>query len=67
LISWGSELLVFDEEGYMAVGQVSPQGFEPRRRYWLGDSIAWTHPAILSSVPTRIIVKDGSRLVVYSF
>jgi hypothetical protein len=67
LAVWGEDLLVFDEDGYLAVGPVSRDGFQPLHRYRLGDSIAWTHPAVLAGSSNRILVKDGSRLMVYSF
>ena len=64
LVVWGDDLLVFQEDGSLVVGQVLRDGFHPLRTYELGDSIAWAHPAIAG---TKIVVKDGSRLAVYLF
>ena len=64
LVAWGNELLVFQEDGSLVVGQVSREGFRPLRTYSLGRSMMWAHPAV---VDNRIIIKDGSRLAVYSF
>jgi outer membrane protein assembly factor BamB len=62
LIAWGDELLVFREDGWLVVGKVSREGLLSVRRYRLGSFPMWGHPAV---VDNRIIIKDGSRLVVY--
>ena len=62
LISWGDRLLVFREDGWLDVGEVSRGGFRLVRKYQLGSSICWGHPAIVGH---RILVRDGPRLVTY--
>jgi len=64
LIAWGNELLVFQEDGSLVVGQVSRDGFRPLRTYVLGRSGTWAHPAI---VDDRIIVRDGDLLAAFRF
>jgi outer membrane protein assembly factor BamB len=64
LISWEDRLLVFRENGSLVVGEVSRDDFRTVRTYRLGGSRMWGHPAV---VDNRIIIKDGSRLVVYQF
>ena len=63
LVAWGNEVLVFLEDGSLVVGQVGRNGFRPLRTYRLGRSRLWAHPAVVGN---RIIVKDGSRLVVFA-
>lgn len=62
LISWGDDVLVFLEEGSLIVGTVFTDRFETLQRYHLGGSTMWSHPAITDN---RIVIKDGSRLVVF--
>jgi outer membrane protein assembly factor BamB len=62
LIARGNEVLVFREDGSLLVGKVSLDGFETIRRYGVGGSLMWAHPAILGD---RIIVRDGDRIAVY--
>ena len=62
LIAWGSQVLVFRENGSLVVGEVSREGFRTLRTYRLGGERMWGHPAV---VDDRVIIKDGSRLAVY--
>jgi outer membrane protein assembly factor BamB len=62
LISWGSEVLVFLEDGSLVIGEVSRDRFRSLRRYSLGSAGMYGHPAI---VDNRIVIKDGERLAVY--
>ncbi len=62
LVSRGNHVLVFREDGWLEVGDVSLQGFRSLRRYRLGDSICWGHPALVDS---RILVRDGALLAAY--
>jgi outer membrane protein assembly factor BamB len=62
LISWGNEVLVFQEDGSLVVGKVSREGMLSQRRYRLGSSPMWGHPAIVNG---QIIIKNGSHLKVY--
>ncbi len=64
LIAWGSQILVFREDGSLVVGDVSGQGFRTLRRYPLGRSPMWGHPAVVGD---RIVIRDGTRLAVYRF
>jgi len=64
LVAWGDEVLVFQEDGSLVVGQVSRDGFHPRRTYVLGRSGTWAHPAIAGD---RIIIRDGDRLAGFRF
>ena len=57
-------MLVFREDGWLEVGEVSRGGFRSVRKYRLGDSICWAHPALVGD---RILVRDGSRLAAYRF
>jgi outer membrane protein assembly factor BamB len=62
LIARGDEVLVFREDGLLVIGKVSVSGFEVIRRYRVGGSLMWAHPAI---VHDNIIVRDGDRIAVY--
>jgi len=62
LISCGDDVLVFLEDGSLVVGKVSRDRFQTLQRYHPGDSIMWGHPSISDS---RILIKDGSQLVVF--
>jgi outer membrane protein assembly factor BamB len=64
LVSYGNHLLVFREDGWMEVGEVSLHDFRLLRRYHLGDSVCWGHPAL---VDNRILVRDGTLLAAYRF
>lgn len=62
LVAWGNQLLVFREDGSLVVGTVTRKGLQAQRRYRLGSSKMWGHPAVIKD---RIIIKDRKRLVVY--
>jgi outer membrane protein assembly factor BamB len=62
IIAWGSEALVFLEDGSLLVGTVTADWFRLVRRYSLGNSGGWAHPALAAG---HIIVKDGNRLAAY--
>jgi outer membrane protein assembly factor BamB len=62
LIASGSRLLVFIDDGSLTVGQVFRDRFQPERKYNLGASVAWAHPAVAGN---RLIVRDGGRLATY--
>ena len=62
ILAWGDQALVFSEDGFLAVGAVKQRAFHLLRRYRLGDSGAWAHPAVAGN---RIVVKNGTRLAVY--
>jgi len=64
LVAWGNELLVFQEDGSLVVGQVSRDGFHPLRTYVLGRSGTWAHPAV---VDDRVVVRDGDLLAAFRF
>jgi outer membrane protein assembly factor BamB len=62
LVSRGDQVLVFRENGWLVVGQVSRERFQLLGEYRVGGSPMWGHPAI---VPGRILIKDGARLASY--
>ncbi len=62
LIAWGSQVLVFGEDGSLVVGEVTRERFELLRSYSLGGPGMWGHPAVAAG---RILVRDGERLVCY--
>lgn len=62
LIAAGSRLLVFLDDGSLTFGHVFPDRFQPERKYKLGASVAWAHPAVAGN---RLIVRDGGRLSTY--
>ena len=62
LVSWGDQLLVFLEDGSLVVGKVSRNRFQKIRKYELGRSLMWGHPAVTDN---RLILKDGKRLAVF--
>jgi outer membrane protein assembly factor BamB len=62
LIASGGRLLVFLDDGSLTVGQVLRDRFQPERKYNLGASVAWAHPAVAGN---RLIVRDGGRLAAY--
>jgi outer membrane protein assembly factor BamB len=64
LISWGSQLLAFREDGSLVVGDVSAAGFSELRRYRLGRPPMWGHPAVVDDL---VVVRDGRRVAVYRF
>jgi outer membrane protein assembly factor BamB len=61
LISWGDEVMVFMDNGSLIIGKVENRSFHELEKYRLGDSIGWSHPAV---VGTRIIYRDGDDLAV---
>jgi hypothetical protein len=50
--------------GVVSAWHAATGGFRPVRKYRLGDSICWAHPALVGD---RILVRDGSRLAAYQF
>jgi outer membrane protein assembly factor BamB len=62
LISWENRLLLFREDGWLEIGEVSRTGFKAERKFRLGDSICWAHPVLVGN---RILVRDGTRLIAY--
>jgi len=62
LVSRGNHVLVFRGDGWLDVGEVSRSGFPLLRKYKMGDSTCWGHPAV---VDNRILIRDGSRLAAY--
>jgi outer membrane protein assembly factor BamB len=64
LISWDDRVLVAQEDGTLLLAEVSREGLQPIRRYRLGHSVAWSHPAVAGG---RIVFRDGTRLAVSRF
>jgi len=62
LVSWGDEVMVFTDHGSLIIGKVARERFLRLKEYRLGDSVGWSHPAVVGS---RIIYRDGRDLVVY--
>jgi len=62
VVAWGNAALVFMDDGSLVVGKVSRRGFSPDRRYSLGTSGAWAHPAVTND---RIVARDGNRIAAY--
>ncbi len=62
LISWGGHLLVFREDSSLVVGEVSRDGLQILRRYQLGSTGTWAHPAIVDNL---ILFRSGKRLATY--
>ena len=62
LISRGSEVMAFLEDGTLLVGEVAQRTMRVVRRYGLGKNMAWTHAAVAGD---RIVCKAGGRLLVY--
>jgi len=62
LISWGDAVLVFRQDGFLIVGEVSKDRLREIRRYRLWNGRSWAHPAI---VDDRILVRSGKQLTVY--
>ena len=61
LISWSDEVMVIQEGGTLLLAEVSRAGLRPFRKYRLGHSVAWSHPAVVGD---RIVFRDGTRLAV---
>ncbi|MCP4200996.1 MAG: PQQ-binding-like beta-propeller repeat protein [bacterium] len=61
VIAWGSQVLVIQEDGMLLLAEVSRSGLVPIRKYGLGESVAWSHPAVVGD---RLVFRDGSRLAV---
>jgi outer membrane protein assembly factor BamB len=61
LISWDERVLVAQEDGNLLLAEVSREGLRPIRKYRLGHSVAWSHPAVAGD---RIVFRDGTRLAV---
>lgn len=61
LVAWGDEAMAFMDDGSLIVGKVEDHTFRRVKTYRLGDSIAWSHPAVVGS---RIVYRDGSNLAV---
>jgi outer membrane protein assembly factor BamB len=64
LIAWGDQILTFKEDGTLVIGNVGPTGLEVLRRYRVGSSPMWSHPAIARG---RILVRHGDRLTAYGW
>ena len=61
LVSWGDEVLVFTDDGWLTVYEVEDERLVELGRYRLGTSVGWSHPAVSDS---RIAFRDGGDLVV---
>jgi outer membrane protein assembly factor BamB len=61
LVAWGHEVLVFAEDGSLAVGKVEDKSLRELKRYVLGRSACWAHPAVAGS---RVVYRDGDELAV---
>ncbi len=61
LLSWDTEVLVVQEDGALVLAEVSRAGLRPIRRFRLGRSVAWSHPAAAGD---RIVFRDGTTLAV---
>jgi len=61
LVSWGNEVMVFKDNGSLIMGRVENRQFREVEKYDLGDSVGWSHPAVVDS---RIIYRDGADLAV---
>ena len=59
LISWGRRVLVVQEDGRLLVAEVSSNGLVPTRTYRMGQSVVWSHPAVVGD---RIVFRDGNQL-----
>ena len=62
LISRGSEVMAFLDDGTLFVGEVAQRTMRVVQRYSLGMNFAWTHAAIAGD---RIVCKAGGRVYVY--
>ena len=62
IVGWADCALVFREDGWLEVHRVSRAGLRLERRYQVGGSSSWSHPAITG---TRILVRDGTRLAAF--
>lgn len=62
LVGWDDRVLVFGEDSWLEVHRVSRGGLALERRYQVGGSVSWAHPAVTG---TRILVRDGTRLAAF--
>lgn len=61
LIAWGDEAMVFMDTGSLIIGRIEERRFLELEKYQLGESVAWSHPAVDGS---HLIYRDGEDLVV---
>lgn len=61
LVSWGDEVMIFTDHGSLIIGKIVRERFLRLKEYDLGDSVGWSHPAVIGS---RIIYRDGQDLAV---
>jgi outer membrane protein assembly factor BamB len=59
LVAWGHEVLVFAEDGSLAVGKVEDNSLRELKRYVLGRSVCWAHPAVAGA---RVVYREGEDL-----
>ncbi|NWF85056.1 MAG: PQQ-like beta-propeller repeat protein [Bryobacteraceae bacterium] len=62
LISRGSELLVFLDDGTLLAGVIEREAFRMTRRYRLGEANTYAHPALAGDL---LLYKTGSRLAAW--
>jgi outer membrane protein assembly factor BamB len=62
LVAWGDEALAFMDDGSLLVGKITRQGYNASRKYRLGASGGWSHPAVTAD---RIAAREGRSLTVY--
>jgi hypothetical protein len=59
----GNLLPVLEEDGELVFVRASRTGFEPLKKYKVGESDTWTQPVIAGD---RIFVKDVTTLTLWS-
>lgn len=62
LIARGHELLVFTDNGLLLAGAIDREAFRPLRRYRLGDTLTWAHPALAGDL---ILYRNATRLAAW--
>jgi outer membrane protein assembly factor BamB len=63
VVKAGSLLLLLDDDAELIVARSSRKGFEPLKRYTVGDSATWAQPAVSGH---RVFVKDVSSLSLWT-
>jgi outer membrane protein assembly factor BamB len=63
VVKAGNLLLLLNDDGELIVARSSRNGFEPLKRYVVGDSETWAQPAVSGD---RIFIKDMTSLSLWT-
>lgn len=62
LVAAGEQVLVFQDDGSLSVGEASATGIKPVQKYKLGESGGWAHPGLGGGY---IVTREGGRITAW--